>query len=84
MNRVIRVDHADDLGIRRRIGEREAQRAGLVALEVSTCRNLKRAPSAAQCSSIGCQKAGSGVLLMTTTHSKTRIVEPGDRIERAA
>ena len=32
--------------------------------------NLKRSPSVRQCSSIGCQNAGSGVLLMTTTHSK--------------
>ncbi len=33
-------------------------------------RNLKRSPSAAQWASIGSQKAGSGVLLMMTMHSR--------------
>ncbi|MGY4333045.1 hypothetical protein ACVWWG_007462 [Bradyrhizobium sp. LB7.2] len=35
----------------------------------SALMNLKRSPSVRQWSWIGCQKAGSGVLLMMTTHS---------------
>ena len=36
----------------------------------SVLMNLKRSPSSRQCSSIGRQNAGSGVLLMMTMHSK--------------
>ncbi len=66
---IIGVDHADDLGVRRGMFERDAQRAGLVALVIFEARNLKRSPSVRQCSSTGRQNAGSGVLLMITTHS---------------
>ena len=67
---IVGVDDADDLGVGRGVREREPQRAGLEARELSALTNLKRSPSVRQCSSTGCQKAGSGVLLMTTTHSK--------------
>src|SRR6476619_4432292 len=44
--------------------------------------NLKRSPSVRQCSSIGSQRPGSGVLLITTIHFVILIIEPRDGIER--
>ena len=67
---IVGVDHADDLGVRRGVFERDAQRAGLVAGVLLGLRNLKRSPSVLQCASTGPQNLGSGVLLMITTHSR--------------
>jgi hypothetical protein len=54
----------------------------LKPLTFSALMNLKRSPSARQCSWIGCQNSGSGVLLMMTHAFEIRIVQPRHRIER--
>ena len=68
---VVGIDDADDLGVAARYARAQAAaRRPCSRSTLSSLTNLKRSPSVRQCSSIGSQKAGSGVLLMTTTHSK--------------
>ncbi len=71
LDHVVGIDDADDLGVRRGVRERErAARRPCSPSRFSTRMNLKRSPSVRQCSSTGRHSAGSGVLLITTTHSK--------------
>ena len=69
-NHIVGVEHADDLGLRRGMLQREPERTGLKSLEPVGAHELKRGPSSRQWSSTGSHSAGSGVLLITTTHSK--------------
>ena len=73
---IVGVDDADDLGVDRGPLHGDAQRAGFKTLDLLgvvygwAFARGERSPSARQWSWIGCQNAGSGVLLMMTTHSK--------------
>ncbi len=68
---VVGINHADDLGIRVGMLQRDVEREGLEALDLAAFTYLKRGPSLRQCSSTGRHMASSGVLLMSTTHSKS-------------
>ena len=69
-HRVIGIDDADDVGICCRVCKREPQRARFVSGDIIRIDELETFTERAAMIPTGRQNVGSGVLLMTTTHSK--------------
>ena len=79
---VVGVDHADDLGVGRRIGKREPQRAGLVAIHIVGVDELEALTERA---AMLFDRLPEGRIRRVVDHHdafEVRVVEPRDRIQR--